>query len=42
MFPNKNKISDKNIDEYISCFPKNKFTYVKTHLEYNQNVLNKL
>ena len=36
---NKNVIDSKNIENYIRLFPKNKNSYLKTHLEYNKKFL---
>jgi len=41
-FPNKYKINDTNLERYILSFPKNKFSFVKTHLEYNEKIKNGL
>jgi len=44
-FPNKDKLhklNSKNINNYFNYFPNQKFSYVKTHLEYNSEVVNKL
>ncbi|MAT86115.1 MAG: hypothetical protein CMA25_04055 [Euryarchaeota archaeon] len=40
-FPKKDNISPTNINDYIYSFPKKKFSYVKTHLKYDQNILKK-
>jgi hypothetical protein len=40
LFPNKDKLNLKNIDNYISSFPNDKFSYVKTHLKYSDKLLN--
>lgn len=39
---NKNVIDSKNIENYIRLFPKNKNSYLKTHLEYNKKILENL
>ena len=45
MFPNMYNmynINDINLKKYILSFPKNKFSYVKTHIEYNEKIKNVL
>jgi len=39
LFPNKDELNLKNINEYIKLFPNDKFSYVKTHLEYSDDLL---
>ena len=42
VFPNKNKIKLDNVEKYISCFPEQKYSYIKTHLEYSEEIINSL
>ena len=39
---NKNIIDSNNIENYIRLFPKNKNSYLKTYLEYNEKILETL
>ena len=39
---NKDLIEVNNIRKYIKLFPKNKNSYLKTHLEYNKKILENL
>ncbi len=41
-FPNKNNLNSLNFVKYTNHFPKNKFSYVKTHLEFNKNLVDHL
>ena len=41
-FPNKDKLNDKNISNYLDYFPSKKLSYIKTHLEYKSEVVNEL
>ena len=39
---NKDLIEVNNIQKYIKLFPKNKNSYIKTHLEYDKKILESL
>ena len=41
-FSNKNNLKVSNFLEYFDHFPKDKFSYVKTHLEYNKDLVENL
>ena len=41
-FPDKNKLSVKNFDEYQNYFPNEKFSYVKTHLEFDRQFITQM
>ncbi len=41
-FPNKDKLNTENFNEYLNYFPNKKFSYVKTHLEFNQKLIERL
>ena len=41
-FPNKNILNFSNLSTYTSCFPQNKYSYIKTHLAYDENIINDL
>ena len=42
IFPNKDELNVKNFKNYLNYFPDNKFSYVKTHLEFNKELINTL
>ena len=42
VFPKKDLINHNNLKDYISCFPNNKYSYIKTHLKYDKNIVETL
>jgi hypothetical protein len=41
-FPNKNFVNILNLEDYTSCFPQEKYSYIKTHISFDDKIVNNL